>query len=160
MTSASAPGDPGRRTFLSRLVLSVHALMGGLTALVLGGAALAPGFATRGTRWLRAAAFDALRDGEPVPVTLRVTRQDGYAQVVDRTVVFLVRTGADSVRALSSTCTHLGCRTSYDAMRGRIVCPCHGGVFGVDGTVQGGPPPEPLRTLEARVEDGQVLVQV
>lgn len=160
MTSVPSPGDPGRRNFLTRLVFTVHAAMGGVMALVLGGAALAPGFLRRDARWLRAAPLDSLRDGEPVPVTLRVTRQDGYAQVVDRTVVFLVRTGGESVRALSSTCTHLGCRTSYDPLRGRIVCPCHGGVFGVDGAVQAGPPPGPLQTLDARVEGGHVLVRV
>ena len=49
-----------------------------------------------------------------MPVTLRVTRQDGYSQVVDRTVVYLVRTGEQDVRAMQSTCTHLGCRTAYD----------------------------------------------
>ena len=95
-----------------------------------------------------------------MPVTLRITRQDGYSQVVDRTVVYLVRTGEHDVRALHSTCTHLGCRTSYDRRSKRILCPCHGGVFDVQGNVIGGPPPAPLPSLTTRIEDGQVMVQV
>ena len=95
-----------------------------------------------------------------MPVTLRVTRQDGYSQVVDRTVVYLVRTGEQDVRAMQSTCTHLGCRTAYDRKSKRILCPCHGGVFDSQGNVVDGPPPAPLPTLTTRVENGHVLVQV
>jgi Rieske Fe-S protein len=75
-------------------------------------------------------------------------------------VVYLVRTGDQNVRALQSTCTHLGCRTSYDRKSKLILCPCHGGVFDVEGHVVSGPPPAPLPTLSTRIEDGQVLVQV
>jgi Rieske Fe-S protein len=108
---------------------------------------------------LRAAALDALPDNVPLPVTLRVTRQDGFTQVVDRTVVYLVRTG-ERVHAMHSTCTHLGCRTSYDAETQRIVCPCHGGAYDRQGQVVEGPPPAPLPVLETRIENGLVMVQV
>jgi menaquinol-cytochrome c reductase iron-sulfur subunit len=160
MTTPESPIDPGRRSFLVRAVTAIHAAIGGTLAFVLGGAVLAPSFNKREADWLKAASLDALRDNEPVPVTLRVTRQDGYAQVVDRKVVYLVKTGTSEVRALESTCTHLGCRTSYDRQKQRIVCPCHGGQFGVDGSVKDGPPPEPLRSLQARVDGTDVLVQV
>jgi Rieske Fe-S protein len=160
MTTPERLYDPGRRSFFVRAVAAVHAAIGGTLAFVLGGAVLAPSFTKRQADWLKAASLDSLRDNEPVPVTLRVARQDGYTQVVDRKVVYLVKTGTDQVRALESTCTHLGCRTSYDRAQQRIVCPCHGGQFGIDGSVKGGPPPEPLRTLRARVDNGDVLVQV
>lgn len=160
MTTPQRLEDPGRRSFFVRAVAAVHAAIGGTLAFVVGGAVLAPSFTKRQADWLKAAPLDALRDNEPVPVTLRVARQDGYAQVVDRKVVYLVKTGASEVRALESTCTHLGCRTSYDREKQRIVCPCHGGQFGVDGTVKGGPPPEPLRSLSARVDGTDVMVQV
>ena len=68
--------------------------------------------------------------------------------------------GRDIIYALSTTCTHLGCRTSYDRRAKRIVCPCHGGVFDVQGNVVAGPPPVPLPTLTTRIEDGNVMVQV
>jgi Rieske Fe-S protein len=134
--------------------------MAATIAFVFGATTLAPSFSRREETWLQAASLESLVENQPVPVTLRVTRNDGYSQVVDRTVVYLVRTGDENVRALQSTCTHLGCRTSYDRKTKRILCPCHGGVFDVQGNVLGGPPPVPLPALATKVEDGQVLVQV
>ena len=61
---------------------------------------------------------------------------------------------------MQSTCTHLGCRTSYDREKKLILCPCHGGVYDRQGHVLSGPPPAPLPTLPTRIEGGQVLVQV
>jgi menaquinol-cytochrome c reductase iron-sulfur subunit len=150
----------GRRNFLVRAIVAIHATIGAVLAFILGSTTLAPSFSARDETWLRAIDLDALPENQPVPVTLRVSRSDGYSQVVDRTVVYLVRTGDQDVRALQSTCTHLGCRTSYDRKTKLILCPCHGGVFDVQGHVVSGPPPEPLPTLSTRIEDGHVLVQV
>jgi Rieske Fe-S protein len=94
----------------------------------------------------------------PTPVTLRVSRQDGYTQTVERQVVFLVKSG-ENVTALSSTCTHLGCRVSWDGEAKQLKCPCHGGVYDRTGAVIAGPPPAPLATLMTRVEGNQVLIQ-
>lgn len=54
--------------------------------------------------------------------------------------------------AVSRVCTHEGCETAYDA--GRFVCPCHGAVFDLDGTVIGGPTSVPVQAFDtARVGD-------
>jgi Rieske Fe-S protein len=135
-------------------------VIGATLATIVGGAVLAPTFSKAADSWLRAGAMDALSGDEPMPVTLRVARQDGFTQVVDRMVIYLVRTGDNEVRAMSSTCTHLGCRTSYDRQTKRILCPCHGGVYDMQGNVVAGPPPAGLSTLPTRVENGQVMVQV
>ncbi len=150
----------GRRNFLVRAIVGLHATMGAILAFILGSTTLSPSFSGRDETWLRAIDLDALPENQPVPVTLRVSRSDGYSQVVDRTVVYLVRTGDQDVRALHSTCTHLGCRTSYDRKTKLILCPCHGGVFDTEGHVVSGPPPASLPSLPTRIEDGQVLVQV
>ena len=161
MTDQQQPmSDMGRRNFLVRVIAVVQGVMAAMLAFVLGGAVLAPSFRRREQSWLQATSLRALRDNEPLAVTLRVARQDGYAQVVDRTVVYLVKLGERDVRAFSSTCTHLGCRTSYDREARQIVCPCHGGVFDIQGNVLVGPPSEPLAALTTRIEDDQVLVQV
>jgi menaquinol-cytochrome c reductase iron-sulfur subunit len=152
--------DSGRRRFLARLVTAVQAVIGGAMALVLGGAAVAPAFGTRRMNWWPAASLDDLSDDEPTPVMIRVTREDGYAQAVDRQVVFLVKAGTAGVTALSSTCTHLGCRVSWDSASKTLKCPCHGGVFDRTGAVRAGPPPAPLATIATRVEGEQILVQL
>jgi len=72
-----------RRNFFTRVIAAVHIAIGGTLAFVLGGAVLAPSFERRESTWLRAGRFGILRNNEPLTVTLRVARQDGYAQVVD-----------------------------------------------------------------------------
>ena len=88
-----------------------------------------------------------------------VARPDGPSEVVDRKVVYLVKSGG-AIRALDSTCTHLGCRTRFNPESRLIECPCHGGVYDVDGNVVSGPPPAPLRALTTRIDSGRVMVQV
>ena len=148
-----------RRTFFVRFIQSIHAIMGATLAFVVGGAVVAPSFTRRQNTWLPAADLSGLEEGTPQPVQLRIARADGATEVVDRRVVYLVRTG-DQVRALDSTCTHLGCRTRYNADSKRIECPCHGGMYDATGKVIGGPPPSPLQTLPTRVEDNRVFVEV
>lgn len=161
MTEHQQPDfELGRRNFLIKAITAVHGAIGAALAFVLGGAVLAPSFEKRNASWLRAGSLASLREHEPTAVTLRIARRDGYAQVVDRTVIYLVKVGEQEVRALHSTCTHLGCRTSYDRESRRIVCPCHGGVYDVQGNVVEGPPPAPLPPIATRIEDGNVLVQV
>ena len=60
--------------------------------------------------------------------------------------------------AISTRCAHLGCPVRYVGASERFICPCHGGVYGFDGTVGGGPPVRPLDRFETRVEGGRVLV--
>lgn len=159
-TAGSPAASPDRRGFLTSIVLAVQGAIAASITFVVGGAALAPSFGASRRAWQRATAVADLADGEPTSVTLRVIRQDGYRQVVDRRIVYVQRDGADGVRVLDSTCTHLGCRTRYDAETKHFVCPCHGGVYDVDGSVLDGPPPAPLRRLEAKVDNGDVVVQV
>jgi menaquinol-cytochrome c reductase iron-sulfur subunit len=152
--------DSSRRRFLSGAITAIHAAIGGTLAVILGGSVLSPSFARRRENWLTAGLLSDLVDNEPTPVTVRVARADGYAQVVDRQVVFLVKTGDTEVTALSSTCTHLGCRVSWDAGAGDLKCPCHGGVFDRTGKVVSGPPPTPLARITTKVDGDQVLVQL
>jgi Rieske Fe-S protein len=70
----------------------------------------------------------------------------------------LVRYAVDGWAAYSQKCTHLSCAVYYAPRKGRIICPCHHGVFAVeDGRVIQGPPPRPLPRvrLERR---GELLV--
>jgi Rieske Fe-S protein len=151
---------PGRRRFLGGVIATIQTAIGGTLAFVLGGAVVSPGLRRREERWLPAGALSDLPQDEPKPVMIRVARQDGYTQVIDRRTVFLVKTGDAEVRALDSTCTHLGCRVSWDPAAKELKCPCHGGVYDATGAVKSGPPPAPLATLETRIDGNQVLVQV
>lgn len=149
-----------RRGWLRAAIGIVAGAISSTLAVVAGGAVLAPSFATARERWVPAGRLRDLEDRVPTPVTVRVRRQDGYYETIEQQVVYLIRSGSGDVHALSSTCTHLGCRTRYDAEKKLITCPCHGGVYGPDGRVLAGPPPRSLPRLPVRVDGAQVLVQV
>jgi Rieske Fe-S protein len=148
-----------RRTVLVRFIQGIHTLMGATLAFVVGGAVVAPSFTRRQRTWLPASQLSDLVEATPRPVTLNVARHDGATEVIDRRAIYLVRHG-DKVRALDSTCTHLGCRTRFNPGSGRIECPCHGGIYDATGQVIGGPPPSPLQTLAARVDGDRVFVEL
>jgi menaquinol-cytochrome c reductase iron-sulfur subunit len=156
----SSPEAPERRKFLSRVITSIHAVIGGTIAVIMGGAIVSPVFGRREENWQPAGNLADLPDNRPTPVTIRVAREDGYNQVIDRRTVFLVKTGESQVTALDSTCTHLGCRVSWDAEAQVLLCPCHGGVYDATGAVKAGPPPAPLASLSTRIDGNQVLVQL
>jgi len=72
--------------------------------------------------------------------------------------VIVIRT-PQGFRAFSAICTHLGCIVGWDAGRHQIECPCHAGVFDINGRVVSGPPPRALAELGVAVVNGEVLVK-
>lgn len=67
--------------------------------------------------------------------------------------------GRDTIYALSTTCTHLGCTPNWLESEKKFKCPCHGSGFKISGVNFEGPAPRPLeRWAVRRTEDNQVLV--
>ena len=67
------------------------------------------------------------------------------------------------LRAVSGICTHQGCRLALAAAAAKLVCPCHGATFGLDGAVLNHKFPLPLAALprlEVREVHGTVQVYV
>ena len=154
-----APEDIRRRRFLSRAFAVIQTAIGATIAFVMGGTVVGPAFGAKRASWWPAATISDLIECEPTPVTIRRAHADGYRQTVNREVVFLIRS-SDKVTALSSTCTHLGCRVAWDSDAAVLKCPCHGGTFDKSGAVKSGPPPAPLATLATRIENDQVMVEL
>ena len=152
--------EPHRRQFFARVVKAIQAAIGGTLGVVLGGSIVSPSLARREERWLPGASLSGLAENAPTQIALRVVREDGYSQIIERRVVFLVKTGEGEVTALDPTCTHLGCRVSWDADTRELRCPCHGGVYDHLGKVKSGPPPAPLPTLTTRIEGEKVFIKV
>ncbi|MFQ5706524.1 MAG: ubiquinol-cytochrome c reductase iron-sulfur subunit [bacterium] len=66
--------------------------------------------------------------------------------------IILVNTDA-GLKAISTTCTHLGCKVYWEPENVRFYCPCHQGVFDVNGNVVSGPPPRPLDSFQVEVDE-------
>ena len=71
-----------------------------------------------------------------------------------------IREATESLNVLSSSCAHLGCPARWEEDRTLFLCPCHGGLYDVNGNWYGGPPPRGLYryTYEVR-EDGNIYVK-
>lgn len=62
--------------------------------------------------------------------------------------------------AYSGKCTHLSCAVYWDEDRGKLICPCHEGIFDPrTGERIAGPPPRPLPVITLR-QDGDTLFAV
>jgi menaquinol-cytochrome c reductase iron-sulfur subunit len=59
---------------------------------------------------------------------------------------------------ISTRCAHLGCPVRYIQASAKFLCPCHGGIYGFQGDVEGGPPVRPLDRFYTRVTNGRVEV--
>ena len=70
----------------------------------------------------------------------------------------LIRTGENEVKALSTTCTHLGCTVYWQQDKNRFYCPCHQGIFNGDGEVVSGPPPRKLDSYETEIIGNNVYI--
>jgi len=154
--------SPERRRILVALVNGAVVAIGGALSALLGIFALKPAAAATRERWIRAGALSDLQPGVPTAKVLVVPRIDGWYRGRAPQTVFLLWDGEKQIRAVSATCTHLGCQVHWDQKGERFRCPCHGGVYALDGKVLEGPPPRPLGALDARIEhaDDTVLVRL
>jgi thiosulfate dehydrogenase [quinone] large subunit len=142
-------GEPlTRRAFLGAGL----GLVGTLTLLAAGGATLARGAYKRpraaggSSGGIEIAGSAELAPGEAL------IYPDPHAGTSD----ILIRDSAGSLAAFSAVCTHAGCEVAY--RDGRLVCPCHGGVFNATtGAVEAGPPPAPLAARRVEERDGRVF---
>lgn len=150
-----------RRGFLKVLAWAPGALAAAAVGLIAGVASV-PKAVGAIKRWRKAASmFDIGK--QPLMVVLADRHQDGWYQTQQQTIVYLDKdeTG-DGYRALSASCTHLGCGISWDQKKQQYLCPCHGGVFDRTGKVLAGPPPRAMDRFEARLnkETGDIEVEL
>ena len=119
------------------------------TLTVLGTATLLPPVAARADdgAFVPVGKPDDFKDGDFKPVTLP-----------GGTVLYVGRRQG-KLLALSSACTHRGCKVDWSLADEQFHCPCHRGLFDNTGTNIGGPPRKPLPTHAVKVEKDQVLVQ-
>jgi cytochrome b6-f complex iron-sulfur subunit len=60
--------------------------------------------------------------------------------------------------ALSRACTHLGCLVEFDKSRQKLLCPCHAGMYDLEGNVLSGPPPKPLTPIPLKIEGDSIII--
>ncbi len=65
------------------------------------------------------------------------------------------------INVLSNSCAHLGCPVRWRQEQELFLCPCHGGLYDLNGGWVGGPPPRGLyRYTEAEIrENGKLYIK-
>ncbi|MGR3319014.1 MAG: QcrA and Rieske domain-containing protein [Candidatus Anammoxibacter sp.] len=66
----------------------------------------------------------------------------------------------DGFKAISTTCTHLGCQVSWESSKNVFICPCHNAFFDTDGNVISGPAPKPLERFEVILDNDNIFVML
>jgi cytochrome b6-f complex iron-sulfur subunit len=140
------PDEVGRRQFLDYLI-------GGSFAVTL------LSIAASILRYITPPHIRSAAQSGPVEVASAAEVPPGTGKVVpyeDTSIIVINQSG--KFLALSAICTHAQCVVEYNPQKKEIDCPCHGGVFDLQGNVVAGPPPKPLAQYRAEVKGEKVLV--
>jgi Rieske Fe-S protein len=148
-----------RRTFLAQVIGACVVFLGALLGIPAVGAAIGPALKRQQAEWLSLGSLQTFQEGVPKLVNLTVVSRDGWIETNSVKSVWIVRQSADDFTAFNGRCTHLGCAYSWQTDQHQFACPCHAGVFGIDGKVLAGPPPRPLDPMETRMDAGDLQVQ-
>jgi Rieske Fe-S protein len=70
----------------------------------------------------------------------------------------LIMNSDGTYRALSATCTHLGCTVQYRSDLREVWCACHNGIYDLNGRNVSGPPPRPLDVFDVHVRGDEIVV--
>jgi menaquinol-cytochrome c reductase iron-sulfur subunit len=162
---------PGETVTRRRLMEGGAQVVGGLAIATFAlpglGFALGPVFEdTTPTRWQPVGAEADFDEDSYVPRVINIVPQIGDP---GKTTIYVrafnserdkVIEGEDPQPyvAISTRCAHLGCPVRYVQASKKFICPCHGGIYGFQGQVEGGPPVRPLDRFYTRVRAGKVEV--
>ncbi|HEX4754906.1 MAG TPA: Rieske 2Fe-2S domain-containing protein [Candidatus Dormibacteraeota bacterium] len=119
-------------------------LVGVMLSVPAVGFLLSPLFTKQKLSWVTVGPIDNVPINVPTPLVAEVPVGTGYPTPPVRRIVYVVKRPDGSMRAFSNICTHMQCDVHWDTTLGNFLCPCHGGLYDIDGHNIGGPPPQPL----------------
>jgi menaquinol-cytochrome c reductase iron-sulfur subunit len=156
-----------RRRFMTGTAHGAGALMTlGIAAPALA-FAIGPIFSNVSLNWQPVGPPDIFPDDNYVPAIITIA--PGIGEAGKSTVYIRARnpkidtTPPDHYNrwvAISTRCAHLGCPVRWVPAAERFICPCHGGVYDLQGVRVGGPPPRPLDRFYTRLNEKTRLVEV
>lgn len=154
-----ADEETARRSFFTRVTLLLSGVIGLIMTAPAVAYILAPIFKKPPRKWRSVGKLDSFKIGDTVLVHFEDSSPEKWAGVTATTAAWLRRVGEKDFIAFSINCRHLGCPVRWVDTAGLFMCPCHGGVYYSDGTVAGGPPPEPLARFPVRVQNEEVQIE-
>lgn len=150
-----------RRNFLSATTVAIGGVIGislGIPSLIY---VTGPAFLTpEGENWIRLGSINKIDLGTPTLFKVKIQHQTGWIVDEEELSVYVITEDGREFIAMSNVCTHLGCRVRWISEKNIFFCPCHNGVFDIEGLVVDGPPPRPLDRYETKVEEESLYIKV
>ncbi|HHT9126814.1 MAG TPA: ATP-binding cassette domain-containing protein [Candidatus Brocadiia bacterium] len=149
-----------RRNFFAIAGTSLLGIISFFMAIPLAVYAIVPALRRDVGRWIEIGDVEGFFLGTPSKATAAMLVRDGWATVKKSQNLFVIKDENGQFIIFSDRCTHLGCAVRWDDEKNQFLCPCHNGIFDINGNVIAGPPPEPLRRLDYKVAEGRLLVSI
>ncbi|MCF6153955.1 MAG: hypothetical protein E3K36_01630 [Candidatus Brocadia sp.] len=73
--------------------------------------------------------------------------------------VWVIRKKDNTLNVFSVNCPHLGCGINWGEDVKQFLCPCHEGVFDINGKKISGPAPRDLYSFETKIENNNILIK-
>jgi menaquinol-cytochrome c reductase iron-sulfur subunit len=157
MKGADTPAT--RRQLFGRLTALVAAVIGATLTVPAIGYFIGPALRRKKLGWLNVGGISSLEPDQPVQLEVVVSTQEGWFSTQTTKGVWVVKRSTGELRVYNPHCTHLGCAYAWNPAAHQFQCPCHGGIYDLDGRVLAGPPPRPLDTLDHRIEHAQLEIR-
>jgi menaquinol-cytochrome c reductase iron-sulfur subunit len=152
------PGELTRRKFLWTVVVGGVAAVTVAVGAPLVGYFMTPAFTKPTKRTVPVANTSDITVGTPTFIAYEESARDAWVTTTQSKGVWIVTQNGKDFTVFDPHCTHLGCGYKWDAAKNNFQCPCHGGVFDINGNVLAGPPPRPLDKVAFTIENGSIQV--
>lgn len=148
-----------RRTFMMNVGIALNAIVGIAIATPVVAYLLGPVLKEKDYRkWIAIGDVTEFRAGETKLVTFRNPYTEPWDGVTANVPAYVRCTGPGKFVVFAINCAHLGCPVRWFSESQLFMCPCHGGVYYADGSRASGPPERGLFTYDAKIENGQLMI--
>ena len=134
---------------------------GAVVAVLLGipivGFLISPLFRREEAVWRKVGDISAVPEAQPTKFEVSFPQQAWTTSDIKAAVYVVKRNG--SYKVFSNVCTHMQCPVRWESALSQFLCPCHGGLYDMNGANVGGPPPKPLPQFVHRIDGTTLYVQ-
>jgi menaquinol-cytochrome c reductase iron-sulfur subunit len=148
-----------RRMFMMNVGIALNAIVGIAIATPVVVYLLGPVLRRKEYRhWVAIGDVNEFHPGDTKLVVFRNPYRDSWDGETDNVPAYVRCTGPNQFVVFAINCAHLGCPVRWFSESQLFMCPCHGGVYYADGSRASGPPERGLFTYEAKIENGQLMI--
>jgi len=132
----SVPNKLDRRDFVKVVTVTLGSIMGAVIAIPAVGYLLSPATSIKKKEsWISLGPLENYPILQPILFTFVQTTVNGWEKTSNSYGVYVVRYDETTQKVFSNKCTHLSCRVTWQDGQQEFFCPCHDGIFGIEGQV-------------------------